>query len=178
MKKGLVQVYTGDGKGKTTAAIGQAFRAAGRGLRVQIYQFLKSRSPVFGEFLCLEGAEIPIRWKRFDNQVPPAFQKGEPDEESFFLSLQEALEEVQESIAKGDKDLVILDEINVAMKQGWISIEDVLSILMQKPSGVEVILTGRGAPREILEKADLVTEMLEVKHPFMKGIKARKGIEY
>lgn len=174
----MVQVYTGNGKGKTTAAVGLALRAAGRGLRVRIFQFLKGGAPVSGEFLGLDSCQLPVVWRRFDDQIPPLFQKGPADDSALRRALERALEEVRAAVGSGDVDLVILDEINVAMAQGWVPVEAVLSLLRDKDPSLEVVLTGRGAPAPILERADLVTEMQEVKHPFSQGVGARKGIEF
>jgi len=178
LKRGLIQIYTGDGKGKTTAAFGIALRAAGRGLRVQIYQFLKGGSPPSGEVLALDNCGLPIRWRRFDDQIPPMFRKGGGGEEELRRSLRKALEEVREGVLGGQTDLVILDEINVALAQGWLPVESVLEFLQECPEGVEVVLTGRGAPECLLERAHLVTEMRCIKHPFDQGVPARRGIEF
>lgn len=178
MRRGLIQIYTGDGKGKTTAALGLALRAAGRGLRVQIYQFLKGGSPPSGELLALDRCGLPIRWRRFDDQIPPMFRKGEGGEEELRSSLRRAMDEVREGMMGGQFDLVVLDEINVALSQGWLSMETVLELLEGCPEGVEVVLTGRGAPEILLERAHLVTEMRCIKHPFDQGVPARRGIEY
>jgi cob(I)alamin adenosyltransferase len=178
MKRGLIQVYTGDGKGKTTAAMGLALRAAGQGLRVRIFQFLKGGSPVSGEFLGVERCNLPMGWKRFDDQIPPMFSKGDVDEAELGRRLRRALEEVREVMRAGQADVIILDEINVALGQKWLDVGDALSFLAEKPAEVELILTGRGAPPELQEHADLVTEMREIKHPFQAGIGARKGIEF
>jgi cob(I)alamin adenosyltransferase len=178
MRKGLIQVYTGDGKGKTTAAFGLAIRAAGQGLRVRIYQFLKGGSPISGELIGLQKCSLSVYWKRYSDQIPPMFQGEEPDETALKKSLKLALEEVRTEMGLGELDLVVLDEINVALGQGWIPLEGVLSLLIERPPGVEVVLTGRGAPQALLEQADLVTDMRAVKHPYDKGLAARRGIEF
>ncbi len=169
---GLTQVYTGNGKGKTSAALGLAFRALGRGLRIHVIQFLKGHQD-YGEHLIADkipGLEITV-WGReeFIGNMPTAGDK---------VLAQEAIKRSQEIINSGKYDIVILDEVNVALKLGLIKLDDVLEIITSKPDNLELILTGRGAPQEIVEVADLVTEMKEIKHPFKKGVKARKSIEF
>lgn len=173
----MVQVYTGAGKGKTTAAFGLALRAAGHGLRVHIYQFLKGKSKISGEFLALEGCKLPIVWRRFQEQTTPLFDEG-CDEEQLRRSLQDAMEEVRGALRSQRLDILILDEINVAVGNGWLLLEDLLDLIRQRPPEVELVFTGRGAPEGLIEVADLVTEMREVKHPFKLGIEARRGIEF
>lgn len=168
--KGLVQVYTGDGKGKTTAALGLAMRAAGRGMRVSFIQFLKSEP--CGEHLFI------ARYHAFD-----IIQVGTG---SSFTSSQEQLDkEAQRTLAyaevqmlSGKYDLLVLDEVFVAIHKGLITTQQLLDLLDKKPSPVELALTGRYAPPEVIERADLVSEMHMVKHPFNQGIAARCGIEY
>ncbi len=174
MKKGLVQVYTGEGKGKTTAAIGLAIRAAGHGLKVFICQFLKGRRT--GEFILIK--------KALAGQID-IFQCGsekfiitEEDKREHRETARRALEFSKKALVSKDYDLVILDEINVAVHLGLIDLKDVITIIESKPESVELVLTGRNAPSEIIERADLVTEMKEIKHPFKKGIGAREGIEF
>ena len=177
MKRGMVQVYTGEGKGKTTAAFGLAVRAAGQGLRVHIYQFLKGESKLSGEFLGLQKCQLPVVWRRFQDQVTPIFSE-ECDEGQLRQSLQDAMDEIRETLKNEQLDVLILDEINVAVGNGWLPLESVLDLIDRKPPDVEFVFTGRGAPAALMEAADLVTEMREVKHPFQKGIDARKGIEF
>ena len=172
-EKGLIQVYTGDGKGKTTAALGQAMRASGQGLNVYIIQFMKGW-PHYGE---LEAV------RRLPNIIIRQFGRAEyvskesPEPVDIRLA-EEALEHAREILTSGDYDLVVLDEINVALEWQLIRLEDVLSLLDQKPGHVELILTGRYAHPEVLARADLVTEMKEIKHPYHEGIVSRRGIEY
>lgn len=168
--KGLIQVYTGDGKGKTTAALGLAIRAAGHGMRVGFIQFLKSEP--CGEHLFVS------RYHPFD-----IAQTGKGD--NFTKSREELNEEAQRTLAyaeeqmlSGRYDLLVLDEILVAIHKGLISTEQVLDLLEKKSGSVELILTGRYALPEIVQRADLVTEMRMIKHPFNQGIRARLGIEY
>jgi len=171
--KGLVQVYTGNGKGKTTAAFGLALRAIGRGLKVYIIQFIKGGFD-YGELYVVD---------KLPNLTLKAFGRGKfitekPAEKADVEFAEEALALAEEVVKSGEYDMVILDEINVALSLKLIKIEKILRLIRNKPKHVELILTGRYAPNEIIETADLVTEMKEVKHPFNKGYQARKGIEY
>ena len=173
LEKGLVQVYTGNGKGKTSAAFGLALRATGRGLKVYMIQFIKGGFD-YGELYTV---------KNLPNFTLKAFGRGKfvtskpPQKEDVRLA-QEALHLAEQVIHSGTSNIVILDEINVALDLKLISLENVLKLVKSKPSGLELVLTGRNAPEEIVEAADLVTEMREVKHPFSRGTEARKGIEY
>jgi cob(I)alamin adenosyltransferase len=173
LEKGLVQVYTGDGKGKTSAALGLALRAAGRGLTVYLIQFIKGGFD-YGELHAVEQiAEIKLRAfgrGRFITEKPPL-------EEDVHLA-QEALQLAESVVASGEYDVVILDEICVALHLQLVTLDAVLRLVRTKPRHVELVLTGRYAPPELLEGADLVTEMKELKHPFRKGVPPRKGIEY
>jgi cob(I)alamin adenosyltransferase len=173
LEQGLVQVYTGNGKGKTSAAFGLALRAIGRGLKVYAVQFIKGGFD-YGELYVVD---------KLPNLKLKAFGRGEfvtmkpPEKEDVKLA-DEAFQLAKEVVGSGEYDIVILDEINVALNLKLISLEKVLELIKNKPKHVELILTGRYAPSEIIETADLVTEMKEVKHPFNKGYQARKGIEY
>jgi len=173
LKKGFVQVYTGNGKGKTSAAFGLALRAIGRGLKVYIIQFIKGGFD-YGELYVID--KLPnLKLKafgrgRFVTEKPPGKEDIKLAKKAFALA--------QEVVKSGEYDMVILDEINVALNLKLIKIEEVLELIRKKPKHVELVLTGRYAPSEIIEAADLVTEMTEVKHPFNKGYQARKGIEY
>jgi len=172
-QSGLVQVYTGNGKGKTTAAFGLALRALGQGLRVCIVQFMKGNT-TYGEARMserLEGISL-FQFGRTDfvdprNPLPEDFEEA-----------RKALLKGREALAGSSYDLVILDEVNVALHFKLISVEDVLSLIEARPEPVELVLTGRYAPSEIIGRADLVTEMKELKHPFQCGVDARRGIEY
>jgi cob(I)alamin adenosyltransferase len=173
LEKGLVQVYTGNGKGKTTAAFGLALRAIGRGLKVYIIQFIKGGFD-YGELYIVD---------KLPNLTLKAFGRGKfvtekPPGKADVELAEEALALAEEVVKSGEYDIVILDEINVALNLKLIQIEKVLELIKNKPKHVELVLTGRYAPNEIIEAADLVTEMKEVKHPFNKGFQARKGIEY
>ena len=172
-KTGLIHVYTGEGKGKTTAALGLAMRAAGQSLKVYIIQFMKGW-PHYGELESLKRhPNITIR--QFGR--PDYVSKESPEPVDIRLA-GEALEHGREIVKSGDYDVVVLDEINVALEWHLIELQDVLSLLDQKPQAVELILTGRYAHPEVIARADLVTEMREIKHPYHKGIISRRGIEY
>jgi len=174
LEKGLVQVYTGNGKGKTTAAMGLAARAVGRGSRVCILQFLKSRPS--GEVT--SARKLGIRLIRFPGTL--CFDRRLNREEMSVLKgqMQQAFSRTEKIVRKGQYDLVVLDEINFVLSQRLLKVKDLLLLIKNKPSSVELVLTGRYAPKSIIRAADLVTEMLEIKHPFQRGVKSRKGIEY
>ncbi|SDG64676.1 cob(I)alamin adenosyltransferase [Selenomonas sp. WCT3] len=176
-KYGLVIVHTGNGKGKTTAALGQAVRAWGDGLRVCILQFIKGGWK-YGELKTLEtlaAADGRIEIK----QCGLGFTNTEEHEEQEHKeAASKALAMAREAITSGDWDLVILDEINYAVKFGLITVDDVLALLACRPKDLHLVLTGRDAKPELIEKADLVTEMKQIKHPYEQGIKAQMGIEF
>lgn len=173
MEKGLIQVYTGNGKGKTTAALGLAMRAAGHGLKVHIVQFMKGW-PNYGELASVE--KLPnVTIRQFGR--PEFVDKKHPHPEDIHQA-KEALKHAREAMLSGEYDILVLDEVNVALDFGLIELSDLLSLLKQKPEGVELVLTGRNAHPALIKRADLVTEMLDIKHPYHKGIKGRKGIEY
>jgi cob(I)alamin adenosyltransferase len=173
LEKGLVQVYTGNGKGKTSAAFGLALRASGRGLKVYIIQFIKGGFD-YGELYVAD---------RIPNLTLRAFGRGkfiteEPPEKEDVRLAEQALQLAKKIIRSGEDDVVILDEINVALKLKLISLEDVMDLIKSKPAHVELVLTGRYAAEEVIEAANLVTDMRETKHPFKEGYEPRKGIEY
>jgi cob(I)alamin adenosyltransferase len=169
----MVQVYTGNGKGKTTAALGLALRALGHGMKVYMIQFMKG-DPDYGELRAARGLSgFTIR----QCGRPDFVDRSHPDEEDIALA-QQGLAHAREIVAGGRYDLVILDEINVAMDFHLISTESVLDLIRSKPRGVELVLTGRGAPERVIEAADLVTEMREIKHYYQRGKTARDGIEH
>jgi cob(I)alamin adenosyltransferase len=179
VEKGLVQVYTGDGKGKTTAAFGLALRAAGRGNRVLIFQFLKPPTLELGERLAVERCGLPIRLESLEAQWQ-LFRslRNEQDREAARAAVGDALGRLTELAAKRAYDILVLDEVVFCLSLDLARPADLRRLLEQRDPGVEVILTGRGATPELIELADLVTEMKKVKHPFDQGVHARPGIEY
>ncbi|MDI6840979.1 MAG: cob(I)yrinic acid a,c-diamide adenosyltransferase [bacterium] len=173
MRIGTVQVYTGNGKGKTTAAIGQALRAVGHGLKVIMIQFMKGKIN-YGELIAaknLSGFTIE------QYGLPTFVDKNKPSQEDKELA-KKGFKRAKMVIKSGDYDMVILDEINVAIDYGLVSLSELLELIKTKPKNVELILTGRYAPKEEIEIADLVTDMKEIKHHYQKGIQSREGIEY
>ncbi|MFU8856345.1 MAG: cob(I)yrinic acid a,c-diamide adenosyltransferase [Deferrisomatales bacterium] len=173
-RQGLVIVHTGNGKGKTTAALGLALRAVGQGLKVSMIQFIKG-SWKYGELRApelLPGFEIRPMGRGF-------VDLGSPEANTEDLALaRETFAAARERVLSGDWDLVILDEVNYAASYGLLDVESILALIREKPPAVHLVLTGRDAPPEVVEAADLVTEMREVKHPFRKGVKAQRGIEF
>jgi cob(I)alamin adenosyltransferase len=168
--KGFIQVYTGNGKGKTTAAIGLAIRAAGAGLHVFIAQFVKGMKT--GELESLKKLESNITIKQYGFSE---FVKT-PEGRDIELAAN-GISDVKEAILSGEYDVVILDEANIAVDLNLCPVEDIINILDLKPENIEIIITGRNAHPLILERADLITEMKEIKHYYNKDIQARKGIE-
>lgn len=173
LEAGLVQVYTGNGKGKTSAAFGLALRAIGRGLKVYIIQFIKGGFD-YGELHAVKQL-ANLKLKAFGQGK---FIKEKPPKKEDIRFAREAFELAEKVVASGDYDIVVLDEINVALNLELIRVDDVIKLAKKKPKHVELVLTGRYAPPELIEAADLVTEMKEIKHPFKKGVPPRKGIEY
>ena len=171
LKQGYVQVYTGDGKGKTTAALGLALRAAGAGLKVYIGQFIKGMH--YAELEALMRFEDLITIKQFGSGC---FIHGDPTPDDIKLA-QQGLRLMKDVVAAGDYDVVILDEANVAVFFGLFTTQDLLDVIDAKPEHVELVITGRRAPQEVMDRADLVTEMREIKHYYTQGVEAREGIE-
>jgi cob(I)alamin adenosyltransferase len=173
LKKGYIQVYTGNGKGKTTAAIGQAVRAAGAGLKTVIIQFMKEYP--YSEIVSLNELS---KWITVEQYGKDDFvYKGKmPGEEDLAVALR-ALKRAEDIMLCNEYNIIILDEIIVAIYFKLFPISDVIDLINKKPDNVELILTGRYCPEEIIEKADLVTEMKEIKHYYTKNVLSRKGIE-
>jgi len=171
--RGRVQIYTGDGKGKTTAALGLALRAAGHGLRTYVGQFLKGLPS--GERKAAErlGGLIVIEPYGSGRFLGPE-QPPDPTEAARAL---EGLARARAAMLSGEYRIVVLDEVNVAIALGLLPLADVLALLREKPRGVELVLTGRDAPPELVEAADLVSDVRAIKHYFDSGVEARKGIE-
>ena len=170
--KGYVQVYTGNGKGKTTAALGLAVRAVGAGMKVFIGQFVKGMHYSELDVISSDLENITVRQYGRD-----CFIINEPTSEDKEAA-QDGFERIRQIVRAGKHELVILDELNIAIYYGLISIDEVLRLIKDKPSHVELVITGRYAPNELLKAADLVTEMKEVRHYYQKGVQARKGIEF
>lgn len=168
---GYFQIYTGEGKGKTTAALGLALRAAGRGYPVYIGQFMKGQD--YGELYSVPLLKT-ITLEQFDD--PGWVYKGKVTEAQR-ANAHEGLEKARAAMLSGDYKIVILDEMNMAVWFELITLEEALQLVEDKPAGVELIFTGRRAADELIEKADLVTEMREVKHYYTQGVPARHGIE-
>lgn len=170
---GLVQVYTGDGKGKTTAALGQALRAVGRGLRVYMAQFIKGQET--GELLAAKRLAPDFMIRQFGSGK---FITGREPSQGELEMAKAGWTEIRKVVDSGQYDIVILDEISHAIRVGLIGLEEVEELLNQRPRQIELILTGRRMPPDLIEAADLVTEMVAVKHPYDRGIKVRRGIEF
>ena len=173
LARGLIQVYTGDGKGKTTCALGLALRAVGQGFKVAMVQFLKGRETGESRAAMRLAPDMTLRF--FGRPGLVNLKSPAPED---LARVREAWDFARGVIEAGAHDLVILDEINLAMAHGLIPLEEALAVLRQRPSGVEVVLTGRRAPQGLMDMADLVTEMLPVKHYYQAGVKARRGIEW
>ena len=170
---GLVQVYTGDGKGKTTAALGLALRAAGWGYRTFIGQFMKGQE--YGE---LRGVSMLSPYVTIEQFGEPGFIRADQVTAEDRERAQGGLRRVREAVQSGEYEIVVMDEICVALHYHLLAAEEVVDLIQQRPPGLELVLTGRWAPQEIIDQADLVTEMIEVKHPYQRGILARRGIEW
>ena len=171
LSKGYVQVYTGDGKGKTTAALGLALRASGHGMRTYIGQFMKGQH--YGELEALRE-HLTITIEQYGDVRCIRREEVAPEH---VAQARRGLERAREAMLSGRYDIVVLDEVNMAIWFGLLTVEEVLAFLDQRPEHVEVILTGRRAPPELIGRADLVTEMREVKHYYQQGVLAREGIE-
>ncbi len=171
LSKGYVQVYTGDGKGKTTAALGLALRASGYGMHTYIGQFMKGQH--YGELDALRD-HPHITIEQYGDVRCIHHEEVTPEH---VTQAHRGLERAREAMLSDKYDIVVLDEVNVTVWFGLLDVEEVLAFLDEKPEPVEVVLTGRRAPQELIERADLVTEMREVKHYYEQGVIAREGIE-
>jgi cob(I)alamin adenosyltransferase len=171
-RQALVIVLTGQGKGKTTAALGVVLRAWGRGMKTVVLQFVKARTSNYGENRAAKKLGIEM--------IPlgEGFTWLSKDIEKDKATARECWEVVRQKIDSGQYDIVVLDEITYPMSYGWITVEEVIDALRRRPQGLHVIITGRDAPQELIDFADLVTEMREVKHPYEKGLKAQPGIDF
>lgn len=169
--KGYVQVYTGGGKGKTTAALGLAMRAAGAGLKVFIAQFIKGME--YSEHKALDRFNDLITVRQYGRNC---FIRNEPELEDIRMA-EEGLSEIREIMLSGEFKVIVLDEANIATRYRLFPVEDLLELIRIKPDDVELVITGRDADPSVIEAADLVTEMKEVKHYYQKGVIAREGIE-
>lgn len=170
-RRGLVIVHTGDGKGKSTAAFGLALRAHGRGKPVLVYQFMKVPSARFGEHRVFESLGVPIIG------LGDGFSWKSRDLEHSADLAREGWARAEATIRSGEQFLVVLDEIMYPLRYGWVPLDAVLACLRERPPQVHVVLTGRGAPAELIEVADTVTEMTLVKHHYRAGVPAQRGIE-
>jgi cob(I)alamin adenosyltransferase len=190
---GLVQVYTGNSKGKTTAALGQCLRAVGHGFYVCFIQFLKGGAYT-GELYSTQRLYPNFQFRQYGVTCPysalirqgeekcrgcgDCFPSKDKDNSEHERMTRIAFQAAEKAVCSGEYDLVVLDEINQAIHVGFLTVEEVLDLLDKKPPLVEVILTGRNAREAIMERADLVTEMVLRKHPYQKGIASRRGVEY
>jgi len=173
LERGYIQIYTGDGKGKTTAALGLALRGAGGGLHTFIVQFMKDFP--YGE---IKGTSLLREWITLEQFGNDAFVlRKQPPGDKDLEAAAAGLRRAEEEMMSGRCDIVVLDEICVAIHFGLLGTEAVISLMEKKPENVELVLTGRHCPQQLSDKADLVTEMLEIKHYYRKGVLARKGIE-
>ena len=173
VRHGLVIVNTGEGKGKTTAALGVIFRAWGRDFKIRMFQFIKHTGARFGEHRAAKKLDIPIE------SMGDGFTWLSKDMDRTAALAMEQWDRCREAILNGDEDIIVLDEFTYAMHYGWVPVSEVVDTLRLRPDTMHVIITGRYAPQELIDCADLVTEMKLIKHPYQdKGIKAQRGIEF
>src|SRR3972149_10337783 len=171
-RKPLVILYTGDGKGKTTAALGLLLRAWGRGMKVVMLSFIKSETANFGEEQAAHKLGLELI------PVGAGFTWLSKDLEKDKALARRCWELCKEKIGSGAYDVIVLDEITYPITYGWLALDEVIDVLRQRPRDLHVVLTGRDAPQALIDFADLVTEMREVKHPFGAGIKAQPGVDF
>lgn len=174
MREGIIQIYTGDGKGKTTAAVGLALRSWGRGLKVIFFQLLKAPDSS-GEQKALASLRPPVLVAPFGGEGFIIDRRPTPGEKAI---IEKAWERIEKAILSKEYDLVVIDELSHALNLGMLDLERVIQCLDKKPTGVEVVLTGRAMPEPLLNMARLVTEMRSVKHPYQQGLTAREGIDF
>jgi len=174
--KGLVIVYTGDGKGKTTAALGMALRAAGHGKKTLIVQFIKNFQN-YGELKFIKKYDCGIEIKTMGKGYVQIKGDKFPFEEHV-KAAQQALQFAKDKILSKEYDIIVLDEINIALDKKLLTLKEVTELIQQKPPDLHLVLTGRNAPKKLIQLADLVSEVKEIKHPYKMGILAQKGIEY
>lgn len=172
MKKGYIQIYTGNGKGKTTAALGLTLRAAGAGKKVFFAQFVKGQ--IYSEVKAIQEYLPTVSIRQYGLEC---FIKNTPKQEDIDMA-RKGFEEVTQIILSGSYDIVVLDEANIAIFYNLFSVTELIDVLKQKPEDMEIVITGRYATHELIEFADLVTEMKEIKHYYKKGVDARLGIEF
>ncbi|MDP2871917.1 MAG: cob(I)yrinic acid a,c-diamide adenosyltransferase [Bacillota bacterium] len=172
-QRGLLMVYSGQGKGKTTAALGLALRAVGHGKKVLMIQFMKG-DPNYGE---IKAAKFLPGFEIVQQGQPSFVDQSNPGAEDLRLA-QEGLRLAGRALAQGDQDLIVLDELNVAVEYGLVSPDEMLATLERRRPEVDVVVTGRGAHPELVKRADMVSEILDIKHHFHEGVTARAGIEY
>jgi len=173
LRRGLVQIFTGDGKGKTSAAIGAVIRALGHGLSVYVAFFMKGDYPYGERNILSQLPNVTIQGFGTREFIEPANIKPDDKERA-----KQGLVAAREAMLSGRYDLVVLDELNLAVAWNLVELEEVLRLIDEKPEGVELILTGRQADSKLVKSADLVTEMLKIKHPYDEGTAAREGVEY
>ncbi|MBN1755761.1 cob(I)yrinic acid a,c-diamide adenosyltransferase [bacterium] len=169
----MLQIYTGNGRGKTTSALGQALRACGHGLKVIMIQFMKGDIN-YGE---VKIAPMIPNFELLQFGLPTFVKKGDPSEEDLRLA-EEGFQHARKVILGKDYDVVVLDELNVAIDYGLIDLDRVLRLLDDCPEELEIIITGRYASPELVKRADLVSEILDIKHPYQRGVNARQGFDY
>ena len=176
LEKGYVQVYTGNGKGKTTAALGQGFRSVGNGLKVYMVQFLKTFKT--GELESVKRLEPDFRIFRFEKKRGFFWTLNNQEKAELKIEIDKAYMFCYDSLKNNECDVLIMDEVMGALSNNLLTVEQVIKLIHIKPDNVELILTGRNVPEQIVKEADLVTEMREIKHYFSSGVAAREGIEY
>jgi cob(I)alamin adenosyltransferase len=175
LKNGLIIVFTGNGKGKTTAAMGQALRAVGQGLKVLILQFIKGAWD-YGELESIKRLDPDLKIKPLGKGFIRS--KSKLNDNEAIENINQSWSQAESEIYSDKYDMVILDEINYVIDFGLLPVDEMLTLIEKKPKRLHIVLTGRNAHKKVIEKADLVTEMMEIKHPYSKGIKAQKGIEF